>query len=451
MQEKQFLAENKSTYIYEYAIVFILIIYAARANMFVRAIDGWNNIIGLLIPIAGAVAIAFIKNVQFNHKFWLLILGYTLWFAATTVKFHELHPKFFAINIIKFFIAYAVISGLKYRFFKFFEVVLFYLCIVALIFWALQNIIPGIFIEFLRNFEFSNQGIEKGNVDYNTIIYTVNNFVKAPDHIMHFGGLNIYRNSGYAWEPGAFASYINLGILVNLIRNNFKIKGNKHIWIFILALITTFSTTGYSIFLLLTFFYLYNQELVKIAWLIPLVIVAGVLLFSLPFMSEKIMKNSNKSDLSTKQLVYNSAKYKTQYAPQRFQSLQIDFVDFLNNPVIGYGGHQEARWTNKLGAQIATASGIGKVLGQYGIVGTIFFLVSLWISSKQIMTLYKVRGTIFPVLVFLFISISYDIIFTALLMCFWLLYISNFLKRETLKKYIILSMLKNRNKEEYEK
>ncbi len=445
MQGNQILKEDKSTYVYEYAIVFILIIYAARTSEFVRAIDGWNNIFGLLLPIAGVIFIAFLKNVNFNHKFWLLILGYTLWFAATTVKFHELHPRFYGINLIKMVIAYIVISGLRYRFFKFYEEILFYLCIIALVFWVLQNAIPGIFIEFLRNFEFSTQGDEAGIIDFNTIVYTVNNFVVAPTSIMHFGGLNVYRNAGYAWEPGAFSSYINIAIFVNLIRNNFKLKGNKHIWVFIPALATTFSTTGYSIFILLVLFYMYNQELVKIIWLVPLIIIAGVSIFSLPFMAEKISKSSDKNKLSTEQMIYNSAKYKTSYAPQRFQSLEIDFVDFLNNPVIGYGGHQEARWTNKLGAQISTASGIGKVLGQYGIVGTIFFLMSLWISSRQIMTLYKVRGTIFPVMLFLFISISYDIIFTGLLMCFWLLYISNFLKRETIKKHVIYNMLKNRD------
>jgi len=431
--------KNKNILVFEYFAVFIVIFYAGKANLFVIAIESWSNILGLVLPIATIAALGLIKGIHFNYKFLLLILGYFLYTVASAIKFGEFHPRFFAINLIKFTMAFVVIGSLRMRFFRIYEDILYYLCLIAISFWFIQNIIPSIFIESLRNFEFSTQGPIKGNVDFNTIVYTVPNFKLAPDSIMHFGGIPVYRNAGFAWEPGGFASYINLAIFTNLIRNKFNLSGNKHFYVFVLALITTFSTTGYSMFIILILFYIYNQELIKVIWLAPIVVTATVLIFTLPFMSEKITKNK---EYSTKELVYYSAKYNNSYSTQRFQSLEIDFIDFLNHPIIGYGGHQAAKWTNQLGAQIFTVSGIGKIMARFGIVGILFFIFSLWQSSKQMLQLFNVRGTIFPVLLILMISISYSL-FTILYMCIWMFYLPDVLKVENYRKYAISYLYKS--------
>jgi hypothetical protein len=132
------------------------------------------------------------------------------------------------------------------------------------------------------------------------------------------------------------------------------------LWVFVIALLTTFSTTGYAMFIIMVFFFIYNQPFRKVAWVIPFAVVFTVLIFMLPFMADKI---SETTEYNTEELIYRSIKHGTQYAPQRFESLQIDFKDFLNHPVLGYGGQVEARWTHQLGAQIATISGIGKGVG----------------------------------------------------------------------------------------
>src|SRR5690606_22669732 len=111
-----------------------------------------------------------------------------------------------------------------------------------------------------------------------------------------------------------------------------------------------------------------------------------------------------------------------------------DFIDFINNPILGYGGHQEARWTEKLGAQIATVSGIGKIFAQYGLVGALFFFISLWKSSGKIVTVFKVKGMIFPFMFVMLISISYGLI-VALYMCIWLFFLPGFTKSEVIREY----------------
>ena len=282
----------------------------------------------------------------------------------------------------------------------------------------MMNTFSLTFIEFLRNFEFYSQKDSGGNVDFNIIFFTVNDYTTTPDHKIHLGGASLYRNAGFAWEPGAFAIYINIAIFFNLMRNKFQLKNNKHLWVFIPALATTFSTTGYSIFILLIFFYLYNQNAVKMILLIPFMVIITIVMFTFPFMSNKIIDNL---EYDTEAMLYYSAKYEKHYSPQRFQSLQIDVIDFLNNPVIGYGGHQEARWTNQKGAKISTASGIGEIMAQYGIAGIIFVLISLWKSSGQYLLLYDIRGRLFPIIMILFISVSYSLM-TSFFMCLWLLH-----------------------------
>lgn len=429
---------NKIHLIYDYFVVFLIIFYAGKATVFVQAIESWQPIIGLLVPVAAFTGYGFLKNVHFNQRFWLLMIGYTLYFIASTIKFKELHPRFFMINIIYVTIAYVAIAGLRNRFFKVYEDILYVLSIIGIIFWLFLNIAPSTFTELLRNFEFSAQNQPDGNIDYNTIIYTVNDYNVIPQYILNFGGINIFRNSGFAWEPGAFAVYINIAIFANLIRNKFRLVNKLRLIVFVVALATTFSTTGYTMLVLLIMFYFYNQDFKKIIVFTPVILIIVFYLFTLPFMAEKI---ANTTEFNTKELVYNSLKHNAKYQPQRFESLQIDFIDFLNNPLIGFGGHQEARWTEQLGAQISTVSGIGKILAQYGLVGTLFFFISLWKSSKRIISTFNIKGVIFPMLFILLISISYGL-FIALYMCIWLYYLPNLKKSEVVKQYYKLHLLK---------
>ena len=441
MNESLTLIKDKSLVYLEYTVVFIIIFIAGSASVFARSFETWNNLLGLIIPVAAVAVLGLVKGVSFNHRYLLLMIGYLLYTVASTIKFGEIHPHFFGVNVIKFTIAYVVMASLRTRFFAIYENILFYLALIALFFWVLHNAIPGTFVEFLRNFEFSTQGEVRGSTDFNAVVYTVSNYDIVPDHLANFGGFQIFRNSGFAWEPGAFSVFINLAILFNLLRNKFRLKNNPHLWVFTIALLTTFSTTGYSMFILMVFFYLYNQPFKKVAWIIPFAVIFAVLIFTLPFMADKI---SETTEFNTDELIYLSQKHGTQYAPQRFESLQIDFIDFLNHPVIGYGGQVEARWTQQLGAQIATISGIGKVLAQFGVVGLIFFLFSVWSSSKKMVTLYNLRGALFPVVLIIMISISYTI-FTILFTCIWLFYLASTYKTAVIKEYLSRQLLNSSN------
>lgn len=425
---------KSSLYFYEYFVVFILVIYAGKASAFVQAFDNWDNIAGFGLPITSVAVLGLIKDAKLSSKYWLFILGFTLYFAASTLTVGELHPRFFGIQIINFTLVFIVLSSLRFRFFLIYENILYYLCIIALFIWTFQNLFPVATVELLHNFEFSSQkAVEGNNVAFNTLFYTVSNFEYMGEPYFHLGSIQFIRNAGFAWEPGAFSTYVSIAIFFNLLRNKFKLLQIKHLIIYGVTLISTFSTTGYSLLILLCLFYVYNQNLIRITWMVPLSTIVIIFLFTLPFMKDKITR---KSTVSAEELVYYSAKYNYKYSTQRFQSLQIDFVDFVNHPILGYGGHQEASWTNQLGARVVSISGFGQIMAQYGSVGILFFLISIWQSSKQITILFNAKGAIFPALLLFMISLSYGV-FVLIYMCIWVFYLTNIYKSELYRRYTI--------------
>ena len=393
--------------------VLILFIYAGRASVFVRSVDTFENIYGLLFIIISSLLFSSYHKVGLKNSFLYLIVGYSIYFILLTVKFNAFHPRFYFIYFIGFYLSYVLISTLKNNYFLIFENVLVKLCMVSIVFWVLLMLFPSFLYNLFESISFLTPGTKL--VHSNIIFFTLN--LNDSEQILKLENILVYRNAGFSWEPGGFAVLINLGMFVNLIRYRFRIKNNKNIRIFLLALITTFSTTGYGIFMVLALLFIYNNKSKYKALFVTILIPLGIYLLSLPFMLDKLIKVSDNNIDSE---VESSILYGGHKTPQRINSFIIDYQDFTNNPILGYGGHIDERWTRKLGADIASISGIGKVFAVFGLVGVIFFFTLLYKSSKLFSLNYNFKGWIFPFLMILMISISYSLIFNPLLMCFWM-------------------------------
>lgn len=435
---KSGLYKNKA-FTFEWLYALMLIIYAGNASNLVRSLNSWNNIWGLILPVAMSVCLAFKHKVKIKKPLIILISTYTIYFIALTIKFGEFHPRFYAIYLIYFIIAYVSLNVFKLTIFIYYENILYYLCIISLMFWVILLIFPYQFANLLHSIS-----LEPGspNVHSNILIYTISDYA---DSVLNanfsIGPIRIFRNAGFAWEPGAFSVLINLAIFFNLLQNKFKTTKNKSFWIFVITLITTFSTTGYSIFMMLMLLYIYNQKIKYVIWLSALLGTFSIYIITLPFMYDKIKKISQEDN--TEEQIENSIKYGISYTPQRIQSFIIDWQDFLNNPILGYGGHIKERWISQLGADVASISGIGKVFAKFGLVGAIFFFLSLFKSSKLITWCYDFKGWFFPYLLIIMISISYSLIEMPLFMCFWM--IGMFLPMEDLRIYLIKNIYHNHN------
>lgn len=412
---KNRLYRNKYHYL-DYTFVLILIIYGGSATTFTRSLNSWEVIQGLLLIFGFTLYYVEKNKIKISKKFLVLLACFTIYFIGLTIKFHELHPRFWGIYIVSFFITYVAITRLKHHFFFIYEEVMYYLCWIALFIWLLFQVFPTALTSLFDVIAFSAPG--SANVKSNILIYTINDskFI-GEEYYINLGFFSFSRNPGFAWEPGAFAVFICLAVYIHMIKCEFKKIFNKRFWLYAICLFTTFSTTGFAILFVIIAFYLYNIDLNMKGFYIICLITIGFLVYSSDLMTNKLDKVVGQD---TEKQISNSIKYKSVYTPQRYTSFLIDFKDFINNPVLGYGGHDEDRWTVKLGAHIGSVSGIGKLLAKFGLIGTIFFFVLLVDSSKKLARIFHYRGWGFLLAIIVMISISYSLIEHPLIMCFWM-------------------------------
>ncbi len=404
----------------DYLIVAVFILYAGRGNTFFESESITQNPIGVALPLLLGTILALRWRIVFNSQFYLLLFFYFAYFIAVTVKFGELRPTIFLNYVFIFFMVYTLVKALKTNLFIIYEKVLYVLSIIGLALWGFQVLLGGdtmfSIISHLPNIStFSNvtsQGL-------NIIIYSIQPSISSMVH-----GVPIPRNCGYAWEPGAFAVFISLAIYINLFFIINDQGRRKRLWALVIALISTQSTTGYVILLLILLFYLLNKSVNILVLLSPILIIIIGLLFSLPFMGEKIAdvyRQVAEVDL----IIENSVTLGTSYAPGRFASFVIAFKDFLDNPILGLGSVNEHSWTYKLGASIGSISGIGNLLAQFGLIGFLFFLYSAIKSSILYAKKYNYKGKSLFFILILMISVSYSILFLPIVMSFWTFYFFN--------------------------
>lgn len=406
---------RKANYINS-SFIFILLIFAGRGSSLVRSIETWESISGVAFILISTTFFAIYHHVKLNNKFIFLLIGFSIYFILLSVKFTAFHLRFFSIYMCYFYITYVTIQALRHQFFLIFENVLVQLCKISLGFWIILIISPSFLKTLFDSLSFLTPGAD--GVYSNIFIYTINTADASNAFQFTIANIKMFRNAGFSWEPGGYAVLINLGMFINLVRTRFRFKNNINFFVFLISLISTFSTTGYGIFMLLLLFFLYIQKYKFKVLLFPIITILAVYLLTLPFMLDKLV---SVSEHNTEGQIESSILYGTKQTPQRLASFVIDFQDFKNNPILGYGGHQEERWTNKLGANISTISGIGKIFACFGIFGSIFFFCNLYKSSKLLAGLFNFKAWAFPFLMILMISISYSLIFNPILMCFWML------------------------------
>ncbi len=399
---------------FDFFCVLALVLYAATGNRFFESASFTENPIGVALPIILSGILALRWNIRFDKNFYLLLLGFTIYFVAITMKDGVLHPSFLITYYLKFFVVYAFIKALGTNLFKIYEHILYYLAIIGLAMWGIQTILRGDTLFYILSkipgiTTFSNVTGEGLNIIFYSVqptTYSIIDFI-------------IPRNSGYTQEPGCFAVYLCLAMFINLFITNEDKNSKKRFVVLVMALVSSMSTTGYVIFMLIMIFYILGKDLSKVLLLFPVAIVALIYISTLPFMSNKIVGVVNEKN-TLDQMILSTVGQDYESTPQRFTSFLITFVDFKANPILGLGPENDKSWVNNIGARIAPISGIGNLLAQFGIVGFLFFFISSLSSSFFFARYFNFNGKFLLFFIIFFISISYSIILYPLLMCFWM-------------------------------
>jgi hypothetical protein len=389
----------------KFIFLFVLIIYTGNTSVFTNSLNSLDNVIGFSLPLLLGFILAINSKVKITKQYFKVIGIFVIYFVATSLYFRELHFKFFLIWINSLTLSYIIVNSYKSNFFRYYEAVIVKLSIISIIGWFFLLTAQSSFVNIIDAFAFSEPSW--GNTRSNIIIYAV----QIQTEIDKFA---IVRNSGFAWEPGVFSVLVVLGIYCNLILNRFKIN-NRNFWILLIALLTTQSSTGYGLFLVIVIYYAININS-KYKSFMPILFIPFIIyVFSLDFMGDKILELMN---FDIEERVEISGKYDIKVAPQRFESFIIDWRDFMNYPILGYGGHTEGKWTEKIGVEIYSISGIGKVFGRYGLFGVVLFFTFLYKSSLLYKRMFQYEGKYLFALIIMIISISYSIIETPLILTF---------------------------------
>lgn len=144
-------------------------------------------------------------------------------------------------------------------------------------------------------------------------------------------GFDYLRNSGFMWESGAFAMMAVLGFIYRICKN--EMSFDRHCLVYVLAIISTFSSAGYlSILLFLLYYCASRRNFIYTILLLCLAFIAIPKVYQLEFMSDKLANYLE--ELNSNTAYYNERLDMDEY--NRFTVFEINMKRLIEWP-LGYG------------------------------------------------------------------------------------------------------------------
>lgn len=406
--------------IFEYLYMFVMVIYMAQmtpdTGRMVGSLSG--NPIPFLIPIVLTVILLLRNPVSLAHsKLWILTGIMAGWSALVCFKFHDFSTgnlSYYFFLIYAIFIAFIHIRVYGRDLFPIYEHIMVVFSAISLVMWGLAVILPGTDSAF-RLFPETSYG--------NNVLYLFNWMDPAKEQI--YG--SVIRNAGCSWEPGRFAIMLIPAILINLSREGITFRGNTKIIILLLALVSTISTTGYSIVFLIYAIYWFDKFSARnFLSFVFIILPIATVIFSFDFMGEKIQDRANFEGLTRERMHninYNAKTQGDDYlgSLDRFESAFFEWTNFQKEPIIGYGRNDDHSWFKQnISRNFVLTGGLIKILGQYGIIIGLFLYSLLFYSSFKISNTCWFRQRYAFAVALLVSSFSYPVFTIPVFTAFWL-------------------------------
>jgi len=302
----------------------------------------------------------------------------------------------------------------------FFEKALYILALISLVLFIIQilnfNFLFNL-IYFINNTLHIGGSINKDlfrSYSSNIIIYTINETSNEASS---------FRNCGFAFEPGFFSYFMNLGLFSNLILNKFRI--NFHVIIFCVAVISTFSTSGLIGLMLIMVFYSTNKKINNKLLFYGLILTLMFFIVT----SELVMKKTYDTFTERKEAYeyIEIASLTSSDAPKvsmgRFTGNEYILQKSLDSPIFGHWGSEQ----NSFFKDLAIPSSFGPFCYTFGFIGFILLSVSLYKSSTLLVIKnFQLKTPIIYFILFLLYVFAFTIIYTTI---FW------FIPLNYLRKY----------------
>jgi len=195
---------------------------------------------------------------------------------------------------------------------------------------------------------------------YNSFGHAVSNLYIYVDSVLHT------RNFGMFWEPGAFGVFINLALAFELTKEKINVKA---ILLFIITLITTFSTASFFSLAILMLYFIFDKNTIgtKARKYIIALIVAALLVAI--FNYEYLFANVNSVFGKLQAFIEGRDSISVM---ARYWSVILAAQAFLKSPLLGVGySSLKEMAIIKTGGDVVSCT----VLNWFGVYGIIFGLI----------------------------------------------------------------------------
>ncbi|TLX75649.1 hypothetical protein E9993_08810 [Labilibacter sediminis] len=367
----------------DYLLVYLLIAFSG-VPFFYRA-----NMLMMLGFLVFPLVVFVVRKRKIDRFIVYYILIALVVQIGQMLKFYDLPIATFLGLHIRLLFAYLTIRAVGNKTIGYYTNILCFSVITSLLFYlpsyasGFEPLLKSAVVPF-----FDNPFIKESNYVYhpNVILYTIN--TKGE-------GLSwLKRNSGPFWEPGAFSGFLILALIFQIIQtgtiNNTKSK------ILILGVVSTFSTSGLMVLvILLLFYFLLNKKLGYRYFVMPLLAIGGVVLFfSVDFIGAKVISKIN----------FTHSTYNT-----RFKSAWLDINDFIKNPVLGLGRSEKSRFQAETrGRLIHRNNGVTNHLAMYGGIVFLIYFYLIYLAFYRMCIAHDVdkRMAFFALVIIMLIGFS---------------------------------------------
>ena len=191
------------------------------------------------------------------------------------------------------------------------------------------------------------------------------------------------RNNSIFFEPGAYQAFLNAGLfLLFFTKTGFKKSAKlSYIAILLITLITTFSTTGYVIFLVMFPLFLFRSDILTFTGKAILIgaIVVVVSALSVQLYSAFVVKLS---DYLTAEDPYETGRS----AVTRSSDYKIDLKIFKKH-IFGLGHEKYLEENRKIGRRekAGSSNGVTSTLAKYGLPFSLFLFGSYFWALRKLL------------------------------------------------------------------
>lgn len=312
--------------------------------MFVETYTRYTSIFLLILAV-----IAFYKNrgVMFKSSFTVTVF-YIICFLATYIVKGIPDTRVVIVTILNIITALLMASAINRReFFKYYTQIMYLICLFSIVGWLVMMVFHSTIIPLpeLRN--------SAGRVGYYGIFTVISDFSNA----------GMQRCQGIFWEPGAFQA---LAMLALVLEKYVPELGNNkyHKYVYSIAILMSFSTTGY-----VALFIYWALELKNIKKALACIPIIGAVIFVFVSFDPGILGYVKFTLVTKFKAIFEYQIGITNVSSARVNSLLLPMQIFFSNPVnfiFGNGQKGAEEMYRMTGTYMATCTPIN-YLAKFGI------------------------------------------------------------------------------------